>query len=169
MNIDISIIEPYIEPIRDFHKEILEKEVRELGRDEVFSRQLVNLDCSRIVKGYRLQQTTSYTYVCQITRTLYVIETWFKDEEDDKLEEVLELHNRNLEFEKDNPPIIYGGKKYKNKYYKKADELSAPRRKVKQTRIKFDENGEPIKSAAERKLAANIMKINMLKFKPKSE
>lgn len=164
MNIDITPLEPYIEPINTFNQEILEKDVREFGRDIVFARQMLNLDCSRIAQSFRLQQTISYTYVHEITRTLYLIQTWFEDKADIKLQEVLDLHNKNLEFEKLNPPIVYGKKKYKNKYYTKDDGIKIARRKVKQTRIQFDENGEPVKSAAERKLAAKAVKLNALKF-----
>lgn len=164
MNIDITPLEPYIEPINTFNQEILEKDVREFGRDVVFARQMVNLDCSRIAQGFRLQQTISYTYVHEITRTLYVIQTWFEDKADAKLQEVLDLHNKNLEFEKLNPPIVYGKKKYKNRYYTKEDGIKTARRKVKQTKMQFDENGEPVKSAAERKLAAKASKLNALKF-----
>lgn len=164
MNVDISPLEPYIEPIREFHQEILEKDVREFGRDVVFARQMLNLDCSRIIKGYRVQQTISYTYICEMTRTLYVIQTWFEDKADDKLREVLEQHNKNLEFEKLNPPIMYGGKKAAKKLEKYMDGVKPARRRNKQTRINFDENGEPIKSAAERKLAAKAARLNALKF-----
>ena len=158
--LDLTILDEYIEPISDFWVKYLEHEVAERGKDEVLAQQFINLDCSRIVKGYRMQQTIGYTYVCEITKTLYVIQTWFADELDDKLLEVITLHNKNLEFEKLNPPIIYGGKRYKNAKNKQSKKVG----KVRQTRIKFDENGEPVKSAAELRLAAKIQKINALKI-----
>lgn len=164
ITIDIDCLKPYIEPIDKFDRDILEKDINESGRDVVFARQMLNLDCSRIKQNYRLQQTISYSYVHEITRTLYLIQQWFPDKINDKLKEVLTLHNKNIEFEKLNPPIVYGGKKYKNKYYKDEDGIKLPRRRSKQTKIKFDENGEPVKTVAERKLAEKAIKLNTLKF-----
>jgi len=168
MNVDINPLMQYTEPISQFDQDILQKDVTEFGRDVVFARQLLNLDCSRIVKGYRVQQTISYTYIVEMTRTLYVIQTWFEDKYNDKLLEVLEQHNKNIEYEKLNPPIMYGGKKAAKRLQEHMDSLKPARRRNKQSVMKFDENGEPIKSAAERKLAARVAKINILMFKPKS-
>ena len=160
--IDISILEDYLEPVDDFDEEYVASEINRIGLEELYKHQLHQLDCTIIKGGYRLQQTIGYGYVAEMTRTLYLIENYFQDDIDSKLAEVLDLHNKNIEFEKLNPPIIYGGKKYKNKHKEK--DATKPARRGRQARIRFDENGEPIKSAAERKLAMKVARLNALKF-----
>ena len=162
--VDINPLEPYIEPITDETQRYINNEVINVSKEELYSRYLRDLDCSREGLGFRLQQTISYTYIRTITNILYLVETYFQDELDNKLQEILELHNKNLEYEKLNPPIMYGGKKARAKLDKYIDGIKPARRRVKQTRIRFDENGEPVKSVAEQKLAAKALKLSALKL-----
>ena len=82
-----------------------------------------------------------------------------KDKQDEYLTNLLELHNKNVEYEQLNPPIWYGGDKAKRKFEKE--------HKVKAPREKKPKAKGP--SAAERKLAAKVAKINALSFKIKPQ
>ena len=154
--INIDLINSYITPISKFYVDLIKFEVNRFGREEVYNIQLKQLDCTRITEdGIRIQQTIGIPYASELTQMIYLIDTYFKDDEDNRLQQVLDIHKRNIEFEKENPPIIY---KSKSKTAK------AKTSKPKQTRMKFDDNGEPVKTVAERKLAVKAIKMNSLKF-----
>lgn len=154
--INIDLISSYIIPIDRFYVDLIKSEVNRLGKEEVYNRQLKQLDCTRITEtGIRIQQTIGLPYSSEITQMLYLIETYFKDDEDNRLQQILDIHKRNIEFEKENPPIIY---KSKSKTAK------VKTSKPKQTKMKFDDNGKPVKTVAERKLAIKAIKMNSLKF-----
>lgn len=162
--IDISAIEQYIIELSPFNIKTIKSDIDSFGREKVFSNHIKYLDCSRVTEtGMRLQQTIGFPYMSEITQILYIIQTYFEDDIDNRLQQVLDLHKRNLEFEIENPPIWYDGEKGKKKFEKQYGKRNKSIRS-KQTKMKFDENGEPIKSVAERKLAIKVGKINSLKF-----
>lgn len=163
--IDISPIQKYIREISPTQIGIIEHNVQRIGREEVFNNQLKYLDCTRISKdGMRLQQTIGYPYMYEMTKIVYIVQAYFSDDEDNKLQQILNLHQKNLEYEIEHPPVWYGGEKNKKKFEKDFNNKSKNLVNSRQKRVKFDENGEPIKSAAERKLALKVGKINALKF-----
>lgn len=165
--IDISTIEKYIIPIEPFDERLIDDRISNEGVELVYNSYLKRLDCTRIVQGIRMQQTIGYVYMVDMSNVLYIIQTYYTEQLDKKLQELLNIHNRNLEFETLNPPVWYGGDKTKKKFEKAFGKKSKSSHKVKQTKVKYDENGEPIKSAAERKLALRVGKINALSFKLK--
>lgn len=153
--VDITPLKDYLEPLDKFHKEQIDQRVAHYGREYAYSKHLVWLDCTQTFKdGIRVIQTIEYKYVSEISQMYYLIKNYFKDCEDERLAELLEAHNKNIEYEKINPPIYYEKKKFKKRSFKQKDEL-----KVKEHK----------QSAAERKLAAKVGKINALTFKVKKK
>ena len=98
----------YIITLEKSDIDIINTTIAEKGIEEFFSQQLVYLDCSRIVKEVRITQTTSFKYKVDISRYLHVINSIKNTEQYDIwLNKLITLHNNNLEYEKENPPIIY--------------------------------------------------------------
>ena len=129
MNIN-DIIKTYHTDLDDYDKAIIDKKVAEKGIEEYLNQQLIYLDCSRILQGMRMMQTIGYPYKREISSYLYALETVAGNDFDfDKewINKLLERHQANLEYEKENPPIWYGGKKAKDKWDK--EHGKHPRRK----------------------------------------
>lgn len=137
----------YIIPLDDFHKVQVDNRVNDYGRDYAWERHLEWLDCSRkFPDGSRIIQTNSHMYSSELAQTLYLIDTYFDDDKEERYECVLKLHDCNLQFEIVEPPTLVPKRKQ-----------STPRRK----------NDGP--SAAELKAKAKAMKIGALKFNIKKE
>lgn len=125
-------------------KILIDNKVVEKGIENYLSQQLVYLDCSRIINNMRMMQTIGYPYRREISSYLYALEnqvnfltvedsdvTKFNKEE--WLNKLLERHHANLEYEKENPPIWYGGKKAKDKWLKENNKLPRKRKCKEQT------------------------------------
>jgi len=139
----LSELEQYICSLDDVDHKMIDNRVAEKGIEGYLTQQLVYLDCTRVINGMRMMQTIGYPYQREISSYLYVL---------DKLEEynglssdeevryytnlLLERHRANLEYEKENPPVWYGGKKAKDKWDKEHKSGKLPRkRKVKEQTI----------------------------------
>ena len=121
----------YITSLDDSDHQMIDQRVAEIGIERYLTQQLVYLDCSRILQGMRMMQTIGYPYQREISSYLYALETVAGNDFDfDKewINKLLERHQANLEYEKENPPIWYGGKKAKDKWDK---EHSKPARRRK--------------------------------------
>jgi len=113
---------------------------------------LRNIDCRRTFpNGMRLIQTIDYKYSVFLAEAFYLID---KVEDAEKKQELIEkvhkIHEDNLKFEEEVPPVIYKkGIKSKSKPKQKED--------------------KPKISALKRKLEARALKLGNLKFniKPK--
>lgn len=116
----------YITSLDDSDRKIIDKRVAEKGIEEYLNQQLIYLDCSRIIQGMRMMQTIGYPYQREISSYLYAVEMHavHKHIWEDKL---FKRHQANLKYEKENPPIWYGGKKAKDKWDK--EHGKHPRRK----------------------------------------
>jgi len=116
----------YITSLDDFDHKMIDQRVAEKGIEGYLNQQLIYLDCSRIIQGMRMMQTIGYPYQREISSYLYAVEmhAFHKHIWENKL---LERHQANLEYEKENPPIWYGGKKAKDKWDK--EHGKHPRRK----------------------------------------
>lgn len=137
----------YITSLDDSDHKMIDQRVAEKGIEGYLNQQLVYLDCSRIIQGMRMMQTIGYPYQREITFYLYALEHQHeilatkecnktevnKDEWIDKL---LKLHAANVEYEKEHPPVWYGGKKAKKDWEKKYGKKLPRKRNVKQTEIK---------------------------------
>lgn len=123
---DYTKLRNYITSLDDSDHKVIDKRVAEKGIEGYLNQQLIYLDCSRIIKGMRMMQTIGYPYQREISSYLYALEMHaiYKHIWEDKL---LERHQANLEYEKENPPIWYGGKKAKDKWDK--EHGKHPRRK----------------------------------------
>jgi hypothetical protein len=131
-------LEKYICTLDEDDCRMINDNVVEKGIENYLSQQLIYLDCSRILQGMRMMQTIGYPYQREISSYLYALEnqvnfltvedsdvTKFNKEE--WLNKLLERHQANLEYEKENPPVWYGGKKAKDKWDK--EHGKHPRRK----------------------------------------
>lgn len=137
----------YLIPLDDFHKVQVDNRVNDYGRDYAWERHLEWLDCSRkFPDGSRIIQTNSHMYSSELSQILYLIDTYFDDDKEERYECVLKLHDCNIQFETIEPPTLVPKRKQ-----------STPRRK----------NDGP--SAAELKAKAKAMKIGALKFNIKKE
>ena len=123
-------LDEYIISLDKNDTDIIDKRIAEKGIEDYLSQQLVYLDCSRIIQGMRMMQTIGYPYQREISSYLYALETVAGNDFDfDKewINKLLERHQANLEYEKENPPVWYGGKKAKDKWDK--ENGKHPRRK----------------------------------------
>ena len=120
----------YITSLDSSDREMIDKRVAEKGIEGYLNQQLIYLDCSRIIKGMRMMQTIGYPYQREISSYLYALETVAGNDFDfDKewINKLLKRHQANLEYEKENLPVWYGGKKAKDKWDK--EHGKHPRRK----------------------------------------
>ena len=120
----------YITSLDDSDHKMIDQRVAEKGIEGYLNQQLVYLDCSRIIQGMRMMQTIGYPYQREISSYIYALETVAGNDFDfDKewINKLLERHQANLEYEKENPPVWYGGKKAKDKWDK--EHSKHPRRK----------------------------------------
>lgn len=120
----------YVTSLDDSDHKMIDQKVAEKGIEGYLNQQLVYLDCSRIIQGMRMMQTIGYPYQREISSYIYALETVAGNDFDfDKewIDKLLERHQANLEYEKENPPIWYGGKKAKDKFDK--EHGKHPRRK----------------------------------------
>ena len=112
-----------------------------------------HLNCARLLDNKSINQTTSYRYRVLMCEILYIIDNYI----DDKVElfnEVINIHNNNLEYEKEHPPIDYNVDKKKSTNKTKTKIVKEKEVKEKEHKI----------SIAERKLMAKITKLNTLTF-----
>ena len=104
-----DIAKKYHTDLDDADRAMIDRRVEEKGVEEYLTQQLVYLDCSRVLQSMRMMQTIGYPYKREITSYLYAVEMHavHKHIWENKL---IERHNANVEYEKENPPIWYDGK-----------------------------------------------------------
>ena len=120
----------YIISLDDSDHKMINQRVTEKGIEGYLTQQLIYLDCSRIINNMRMMQTIGYPYQREISSYIYALNSVAGSDFDfDKewINKLLERHQANLEYEKENPPIWYGGKKAKDKWDK--EHGKHPRRK----------------------------------------
>ena len=128
----------YITTLDDADKQIIDNRVAEKGIEQYLNQQLIYLDCSRVLQGMRMMQTIGYPYQREISSYLYALENQVnfltvedsdvsKFNKQEWINKLFERHQANIEYEKENPPIWYGGKKAKDKWDK--EHGKHPRRK----------------------------------------
>ena len=146
-----EIAKKYHTDLDDADRAMIDRRVEEKGIEEYLTQQLVYLDCSRILQGMRMMQTIGYPYKREIISYLYAVEMHavHKHIWENKL---VERHNANLEYEKENPPIWYDGKPKKGgKRKPKAKEGDLFPEELKKAKV----------SKAEAKLAAKLLGANI--------
>lgn len=164
--VDISPLNNYIDKSDTFISNFVDSEIKSVGLDCYLDYQFRRLNCTNIYpNGMRAIQTIDHSYKTNITETVYLIQKYVEECERDKyFIKLLTLHQNNLEYEKQNPPIIYKQKITKDKTKIKNDDIIED--KPKYTRKKNTTIKEKVskQSAAERKLAAKVVKLNTLSF-----
>lgn len=128
------MIEEYIVPLDRSDVLALEDRVSRNGADEVLKYQFHFLDCSRTVNGIRAMQTIDYTYHAAMSETIYLLDKYFPDREDLE-KQLIDIHNANLEYEKDNPPKWYSKKHWTKEKVSKPKTKREPKEKVKQVKL----------------------------------
>lgn len=155
MNIPKELKSYYIKPSK-FTLDLLKHNIDKIGFNKYFEGQInCFLDCTKVWKtGQRPVMTTYVTYNYEISNTLVMIEE-YAENKDYYIEQLINRHNNNLEFEANNP-YDYKPSKVKR---------SNPRRKDNE---QLTMNGIEVKpkkeTAAERKLKQTALKLNKLSF-----
>ena len=150
-----EIIKKYHTDLDKYDTDMIDKKVAEKGIEEYLSRQLVYLDCSRIIRGMRMMQTIGYPYKREISSYVYALETVAGNDFDfDKewINKLLKRHQANLEYEKEHPSVWYDGKPKKN---------TTRKRKVKEADLFPEETKKAKISKAEAKLKAKLLGANI--------
>ena len=117
-----------------FDIRMLNNEVVEKGVENYLSLLLVYLDCSRIINNMRMMQTIGYPYKRYISIYLYILNNILDNNKYSEYEnKLISLHLKNLDFEKENPPIIYDKKGFNE--FKSKTNKHPRKRKVKEQTI----------------------------------
>ena len=134
-----EIFNKYYTPLDNSDKSMIDSNVAEKGVDKFLSQQLVYLDCSRILQGMRMMQTIGYPYRRELMIFFYVLDkaVWLDGKQDDHHKEwsdkLIALHEANLKYEEENPPVWYGGKKAKEAFEGKTIKTPRKRKSKEQT------------------------------------
>ena len=171
--IDLSPIKKYIDEPDSFMIDFVPHEIQSVGLDSFLEYNFRNLDCTRVCKdGLRPMQTIGHPYRHIITQIIFIIKNYVEeDKQAECLERLLKQHRDNLEYEQVNPPIWYGSEKDHRKYEKQYENKDSTKSKIKHTNqqnIDFSDTSKR-QTAAEKKLAAKVIKLNSLSFKIKPQ
>lgn len=95
---------------------LIEQNVSKYGAEQEFLNQLHFLDCSKELtsaNGNKIRQiqTIDYRYHDHLTQAVYILNNHLPRRED-LYYKLVELHNANLKFEVDNPPVWYTKKRW---------------------------------------------------------
>lgn len=136
--VDLSSINQYMIELDDIALRMVESSIKENGSLEAaFRKQLFYLDCSRVYSnGMRPMQTIGYPYRREMSAAIYIAEQMEETLKEQFLIELIELHQRNIEYEKINPPIWYDGEKGKAKFEKSLSKLPRKRNVPKEPKPK---------------------------------
>ena len=167
--VNITPIKKYIiKPTYDTVS-FIENEIKEVGLDAYLEYSFNRLDCTKILNcGLRAIQTIDHTYKRILTEIVYVIDNYIEDSDKDTLYvRLLKVHEASIEYEKLNPPIIYGGVKNKRNTNKKENIIKSKSSNKRNKNVDTESNIEKKMTAAEKKLALKTIKLNSLTFKIK--
>ena len=167
--IDITSIKKYIIKLTIPTVSFIENEIKEIGLNTYLEYNLNRLDCTKILScGLKAIQTIDYTYRRILTEIVYTIDNYIEDSDKDNWYiRLLKLHEANIEYEKLNPPIIYGGIKNKRNTNKKENIIKSKSSNKRNKNVDTESNIEKKMTAAEKKLALKAVKLNSLTFKIK--
>lgn len=167
--VNITPIKKYIIKFTYDTVSFIENEIKEVGLDAYLGYSFNRLDCTKTLNcGLRAIQTIDHTYKRILTEIVYVIDNYIKDSDKDNwYVRLLKLHEANIEYEKLNPPIIYGEIKNKRNTNKKENIIKSKSSNKRNKNIDTESNTEKKMTAAEKKLALKAVKLNSLTFKIK--
>ena len=149
-----DITKKYHTDLDDADRAMIDRRVEEKGIEGYLTQQLVYLDCTRIIQGMRMMQTIGYPYKREICSYVYAVSGIEDDSEREQIwiDKLIERHNANIEYEKENPPVWYGDKiKKGGKRKPKAKEGDMFPEETKKAKI----------SKAEAKLKAKLLGSNL--------
>lgn len=149
-----ELVKKYHTDLDDADRTMIDRRVKEKGIEGYLNQQLVYLDCSRVIQGMRMMQTIGYPYKREISSYSYALNQHVDDidEHKDFINKLIERHQANLEYEKENPPIWY---------YDKPKKVSKRKPKTKEGDL-FPEKTKKAKiSKAEAKLKAKLLGSNI--------
>ena len=155
------MLDKYIISLDNITLKQIDNEVSEKGIENYLNQKLYYLDATRVTKnGLRVEQTINHVYKYDITQYLYAVNNYLnKNEQKVWIDKLKELHNKNIEYEKINPPIIYD---------KKKRGTSKRKTKKKEEIIEGFEVPKKKQSKAEAKLAKiKALNISLNLIKPK--
>ena len=91
-----------------------------------FNNDLRYINCTRLTEDNKAYiQTIDYTYHYFISRLWYMLEKL--DFDGEYVDKLIDIHTKNLEFEKINPPIIYKKKTKSKRKTVKEEKVSKPK------------------------------------------
>lgn len=136
---------------------LLEKEIEHDGLDATIDRYLHYCDCTRwgLEHKYRLCQTIDYGYRVDMSKLLYIVDTFANT--DENMAKIIKRHEDNIKFESEFPPIVYDKKLTRKSLKKSIDKLTGSNSEKKPRTRK--------KTKTEEKLAIKAAKLGQLKFK----
>ena len=151
--IDLTSIDKYMITLDDISISMVNLSIKENGSLEAaFNKQLFYLDCTRVYSnGSRAMQTIGYPYRRELSAAIYIAEQMEEALKEQCLLKLIELHQRNIEYEKLNPPVWYDGEKGKKKF--ESIQNKHPRRKESSST-----------SAKKEKIKASALRLNLLKI-----
>ena len=122
------MLKDYIIPLKEADIDSIRREVAEKGLGNYLLQQLHYLDSTRTMSnGMRPEQTISFVYSLDVSKYLYIVNTCIKENIQYWLDKLIERHEANLAYEKENPPIVYDTRKInKPKNTRKAKEGILP-------------------------------------------
>ena len=108
-----NLFDEYIvETDSDWNVDYMINEVNANDITELLDKLIDRIDCTKVYpSGLRVMQTIGYPYKREITRYLFVLNN-VEDEEvkQEYYQKLIDRHNANIEYEKDNAPIWYSKK-----------------------------------------------------------
>lgn len=152
----LKVNKSYIAELEDIDYRMMDCKIKERNGDitKAIEFQFKQLDCSRVLSnGMRNIQTIDVAYKIEMGVVLKMIEKLDDNQKDEYISKLNALHENNLIFEKDNPPIDY---KSKTKIRKTSS------KHVKQTEFAFSKEVK-----AEQKLNKKLKQYANLNFKIK--
>lgn len=164
--VDISPLNDYMDKSNTFISNFVDSEIKSVGLDCYLDYQFRRLNCANVYpNGMRAIQTIDHSYRVNIAETVYLIQNYVEEcKRDEYFIKLLMLHQSNLEYEKQNPPIVYKQKVTKSKIKTKVDDIIEDKPKRTKKKNTTTKEKVPKQTAAERKLAAKVAKLNTLSF-----
>ena len=152
----LKVSKSYIAQLTDMDYRMIDCKIKEADYDiaKAIDFQFKQLDCSRVLSnGMRNIQTIGVDYQIEMATTLEMINKLDEKERDEYIAKLNDLHEANLSFEEDNPPIDYKTKTRK---------VATRKPRVKQTEFGFSKEVK-----AEQSLNKKLKEYANLNFKIK--
>lgn len=148
----VKQLSKYLVPLTDNDINFLLHEIERSSVKDVVNYCLKRIDCTRVINGMRMMQTIGAPYRYELSYLNYLLDNHLlQDEKEIILAEIFHIHENNLKYEEEHPPVIYDTKK---------------KGKPKVTKEKVVKEKVPKISRAELKMATRMatLKFNLKKI-----